>query len=66
MKIKVIIEKGEDGFYSARCPALRSCWSQGKTRDEALLNIREAIEFYLEPNPSELEGIAAEEIVELV
>lgn len=66
MKIKVIIEKGEDGFYSARCPALRSCWSQGKTRDEALLNIREAIELYLEPNPSELEGVAAEEIVELV
>ncbi|MBT5707902.1 type II toxin-antitoxin system HicB family antitoxin [bacterium] len=66
MKIKVIIEKGEDGFYSARCPALRSCWSQGKNRDEALQNIREAIELYLEPNPSELEGVAAEEIVELV
>lgn len=49
MKIKVIIEKGEDGFYSARCPALRSCWSQGRTRDEALLNIREAIELYLNP-----------------
>lgn len=59
MKIKVILEKVEDGFYSARCPALRSCWSQGRTRNEALKNIREAIELYLEPNPSVLEGVAA-------
>jgi predicted RNase H-like HicB family nuclease len=64
MKIKVILEKGEDGFYSVRCPALRSCWSQGKTRDEALLNIREVIELYLEPNPSELDLASTQEIVE--
>ncbi len=31
------------------CPSLRSCWSQGKTKEEALKNIQEAIELYLEP-----------------
>lgn len=50
MKIKVMIEKGEDGYFVARCPSLKSCWSQGKTEEEALRNIREAIELYLEPD----------------
>lgn len=50
MKIKVIIEKGEDGFFVASCPSLKSCWSQGKTEEEALKNIQEAIELYLEPD----------------
>jgi len=50
MKIKVIIEKGEDGYYVAHCPSLKSCWSQGKTEKEALKNIREAIALYLEPD----------------
>ena len=50
MKIKVIIEKGEDGYFVVSCPSLKSCWSQGKTEQEALENIREAIELYLEPD----------------
>ena len=50
MKIKVIIEKGEDGYFVARCPSLKSCWSHGKTEEEALKNIQEAIELYLEPD----------------
>jgi predicted RNase H-like HicB family nuclease len=49
MNIKVIVEKGEDGYFVASVPALKGCWSQGKTRDEALSNIREAIDLYLEP-----------------
>lgn len=51
MNIKVVIEKGEDGYFTACCPALKSCWTQGKTEEEALKNIREAeaIELYLEP-----------------
>jgi len=49
MKIKVIVEKGEDGYFVAHCPSLKSCWSQGKSKDEALKNIQEAIELYLEP-----------------
>jgi predicted RNase H-like HicB family nuclease len=54
MNLPVLIERGEDGYFSAHCPSLKSCWSQGKTRDEALRNIREAIELYLEPSPGDL------------
>jgi len=54
MTLHVVIERGEDGYYSARCPSLKSCWSQGRTRDEALQNIQEAIELYLEPSPQDL------------
>lgn len=50
MKLKVIVEQGEDGYFTAHCPSLKSCWSQGKTEEEALSNIREAIELYLEPD----------------
>ncbi len=54
MKVKVILERGEDGYYVAHCPSLRSCWSQGKTREEVLQNIREAVELYLEPDAAQL------------
>jgi len=50
MKIKVIVEEGENGYFVAHCPSLKSCWSQGKTEEEALKNIQEAIELYLEPD----------------
>jgi predicted RNase H-like HicB family nuclease len=49
MKFKIVIEKGEDGYFIAHCPTLRSCWSQGKTKEDVLINIQEAIELYLEP-----------------
>ncbi len=65
MNVKVILEQGEDGYYVAHCPALRSCWSQGRTRDEALGNIREAIELYLEPDPARLPQDGQHEVVEL-
>jgi predicted RNase H-like HicB family nuclease len=63
MNIKVIVEPGEDGYFVAHVPSLKSCWSQGKTREEALENIREAIDLYLEPEPTEL--AENQEIVEL-
>lgn len=50
MVITVAITQGEDGYFVARCPSLKSCWSQGKTRRDALKNIREAIELYLKPD----------------
>jgi predicted RNase H-like HicB family nuclease len=56
MNVKVVVERGEDGYYVAHCPSLKSCWSQGKTREEALANVREAIALYLEPSPKELAG----------
>ena len=62
MNIKIVIESGEDGYFVAHVPTLKSCWSQGKTREEALQNIREAIDLYLEPEPDEIED---REVVEL-
>ena len=48
MKLHVIIEKDEAGYYVAEVPALPGCLSQGKTKDEALKNIKEAIAGWLE------------------
>lgn len=46
-KASVVVEKDEHGFY-AWCPELKGCQSQGTTIEDALANIREAIELYLE------------------
>ena len=48
MKYRVLIEQDEDGVFVADVPALPGCVSQGETRTEALNNIQEAIEAYLE------------------
>lgn len=48
MKLHVIVEKDEDGYYVAEVPALPGCLSQGKTHEEALANITEAVEGWLE------------------
>ncbi len=45
---QVIIYPGEDGYWVAQCPSLPPCISQGKTKEEAIANIREAIELYIE------------------
>lgn len=47
MKFKVILEPEEEGGYSVHCPVLKGCHSQGETEEEALENIKEAIEGYL-------------------
>ena len=68
MKYRVIIEQDEDGVFIAECPSLPGCISQGKTRNEALQNIQDAIKGYLaslekhgEPIPPSID----EEIVEV-
>lgn len=48
MKLKIIIKKGESGYFVARVPALKGCWSQGKTIKEAIANVREAATLWLE------------------
>ena len=48
MKYKVIIEAQEAGGYTVYVPSLPGCVSQGKTSEEAMANIKEAIEVYLE------------------
>ena len=47
MKYKVLLQESEEGF-SVSCPGLPGCWSQGKTEQEALENIQDAIREYLE------------------
>lgn len=68
MKYRVVIEADEDGVFVAECPALPGCISQGKTRDEAIANIKDAIQGYLaslrkhsEPIPPPI----SEEVVEV-
>jgi len=68
MKFRVIIEPDEDGVFVAECPSLPGCISQGKTRPEALANIKDAIAGYLaslakhnEPSPLPV----TEEVVEV-
>jgi predicted RNase H-like HicB family nuclease len=46
---EVILEPSKDGGYTISVPELPGCVSEGETREEALLNIREAIELYLQP-----------------
>jgi predicted RNase H-like HicB family nuclease len=48
MKVNVIIEKDEAGYFVAEVPALPGCLSQGKTYEEAITNIKEAIEGWFE------------------
>ena len=44
---QVIVYPGEDGYLVAECPSLPGCISQGKTKEEAIRNIKEAIEGYI-------------------
>lgn len=46
MKYRVVLHPSEEGF-AVSCPGLPGCWSQGTTEEEALTNIRDAIEDYL-------------------
>jgi predicted RNase H-like HicB family nuclease len=65
MKLQIVIERGKDGYFTAHCPSLKSCWSQGRTRAETLKNIREAIDLYLEPSPKDLIEDENREVVAL-
>ena len=49
MKLKVILEPSDEGGYTAWVPSLPGCISEGETKEETLLNVREAIELYLAP-----------------
>ncbi|HUV40882.1 MAG TPA: type II toxin-antitoxin system HicB family antitoxin [Sedimentisphaerales bacterium] len=65
MKLKIVLEKGEDGFIVAHCPSLKGCWSQGKTEQEAIKNIKEAINLYLEPDPKDVKPSAGHKVLEV-
>ena len=44
---QVVVYPGEDGYWIAECPSLSGCISQGKTKEETIANIKEAIEGYV-------------------
>ena len=52
-KLPVVLRPGEDGWVVAQCPLIPGCVSQGKTREEALANVREAILLCLETRDQE-------------
>ena len=54
MKLKVILEPSEEGGYTIYAPSLPGCISEGNSEAEALTNVKEAIELYLEPVDDEL------------
>ena len=59
MRLKVVITKGEDGWYVVTVPSLPGCITQGKTIREAKVNIKEAISLYLEPSDEIIPGKGA-------
>ncbi len=61
MKYKVVLQESEEGF-SVSCPGLPGCWSQGKTEQEALENIQDAIREYLEAIKESLQDADVREI----
>lgn len=68
MKYRVLIEQDEEGWFTAEVPSLPGCISQGKTREEAVKNIQDAIQGYIESLEKHNEPIPPpiqEELVEV-
>ncbi|MDI7268749.1 MAG: type II toxin-antitoxin system HicB family antitoxin [Myxococcota bacterium] len=65
MDLKVVLEPSEEGGFTVYVPSLPGCVSEGNTREEALANIREAVDLYLEPVEDETAMHPAAEVVEL-
>jgi predicted RNase H-like HicB family nuclease len=65
MKIKIVLAPSEEGGYTAFVPSLPGCISEGDSREEALVNIKEAIKLYLEPTEDDHIAKEKAETVEL-
>jgi len=65
MKIKVVLDPQDKGGFTVYVPSLPGCISEGDDRDEALRNIKEAIELYLETDASEVRRSKGEKLVEV-
>ena len=65
MRLKVILEKSEEGGYTVTVPSLPGCVSEGDTRQQAIDNIKEAIVLYLEPVPDDSTFAPTGEVIEL-
>jgi predicted RNase H-like HicB family nuclease len=59
---KVILYPGEDGFWVVECPSLPGCISQGGTKEDALVNIKEAIDLYIEVLEEKGEAIPEDQL----
>ena len=62
MRLKIVLEPSDEGGYTVHVPALPGCISEGESRDKAIVNIREAIELYLE-SPAD-ESVPADALIE--
>ncbi len=65
MKFKIVLEPSEEEGYTATVPSLPGCISEGDSREEALENIKEAIELYLQPSEDNQTYSAKAEILEI-
>lgn len=65
MTLRIVLEPSEEGGFTALVPSLPGCISEGRTKEEALENIREAIELYLEPVEDDLVHSPHAETVEI-
>ena len=65
MKFAVTLEQDEDGFIVASCPALPGCHSQGRTKEEAIANIEEAIRGYIASKRKHGEPLPITEVKEV-
>jgi predicted RNase H-like HicB family nuclease len=66
VKLQVVLEPSEEGGYTVYVPSLPGCVSEGDIQEDALVNIREAIELYLEPVDDDWiagEGVLMQELV---
>jgi predicted RNase H-like HicB family nuclease len=61
-RFTVVLERGAEGGFHAFCPSLKGCFSEGDTVDEAVANVREAIEAYLESLAARGEPIPVEDL----
>jgi predicted RNase H-like HicB family nuclease len=65
MKLKIILESSDEGGYTVYVPSLPGCISEGDTKEEALANIKEAIELYIEPVEDDFNISPNTEIMEI-
>jgi len=62
MKLKIVLEPSEEGGYTVYAPSIPGCISEGETREEAIANIKEAIELHLEPIEDEILSVSTKNI----
>jgi predicted RNase H-like HicB family nuclease len=65
VKLKIVLEASDDGGYTVYVPSLPGCISEGDTKEDALANIKEAIELYMEPVEDDITISPGREIAEI-